>query len=66
MQLTYYNNLTHIFFCLILKRFQLLPDSVVDPMELLSYLDPPNLNTPPSSGSSNNPNNDDILAALFD
>lgn len=45
---------------------QLLPDSCVDPMELLSYLDPPNLNTPPSSGSSNNPNNDDILAALFD
>lgn len=45
---------------------QLLPDSVVDPIELLSYLDPPNLNTPPSSGSSNNPNNDDILAALFD
>lgn len=46
--------------------FQLLPDSVVDPMELLSYLDPPDLNTPPSSGSSNHPNNDDILAALFE
>ncbi|XP_063699763.1 zinc finger MIZ domain-containing protein 1 [Culicoides brevitarsis] len=44
----------------------LLPDSVVDPTELLSFLDPPDLNTPPSSGSSNNPNNDDILAALFD
>jgi len=46
--------------------FNLLTDTVVDPMELLSYLDPPNLNTPPSSGSSNNPNNDDILAALFE
>jgi zinc finger MIZ domain-containing protein len=47
--------------------FQLLPDNVnVDPLELLSYLDPPDLNTPPSSGSSNNANNDDILAALFD
>ncbi|XP_037042987.1 zinc finger MIZ domain-containing protein 1 isoform X2 [Bradysia coprophila] len=44
----------------------LLPDTVVDPMELLSYLDPPDLNTPPSSGSSNHPNNDDILAALFE
>lgn len=45
----------------------LLPDNVnVDPLELLSYLDPPDLNTPPSSGSSNNANNDDILAALFD
>uniref|UniRef100_A0A336MBF7 CSON008919 protein n=1 Tax=Culicoides sonorensis TaxID=179676 RepID=A0A336MBF7_CULSO len=44
----------------------LLPESVVDPTELLSFLDPPDLNTPPSSGSSNNPNNDDILAALFD
>lgn len=45
----------------------LLPDNVVDPMELLSYLDPPpDLNTPPSSGSSNNANSDDILAALFD
>lgn len=56
-----------ILFCS-LRYFQLLSDSVVDPMELLSYLDPPNLNlnTPPSSGSSNNPNNDDILAALFD
>lgn len=50
-------------FCLL----QLLPDNVnVDPLELLSYLDPPDLNTPPSSGSSNNANNDDILAALFD
>lgn len=48
-------------------HFQLLPDNVnVDPLELLSYLDPPDLNTPPSSGSSNNANNDDILAALFD
>ncbi|EAA04283.4 AGAP007279-PA [Anopheles gambiae str. PEST] len=45
----------------------LLPDNgIVDPMELLSYLDPPDLNTPPSSGSSNNANSDDILAALFD
>lgn len=47
---------------------QLLPDSV-DPMELLSYLDPPDLNTPPSSGSSagpaNSSANDDILA-LFE
>lgn len=47
---------------------QLLPDSV-DPMELLSYLDPPDLNTPPSSGSSaghaNNSTSDDILA-LFE
>ncbi|XP_018790016.1 PREDICTED: zinc finger MIZ domain-containing protein 1 isoform X1 [Bactrocera latifrons] len=43
----------------------LLPD--VDPMEILSYLDPqPDLNTPPSSGSSNNNNNDDILSTLFD
>ncbi|XP_070495304.1 zinc finger MIZ domain-containing protein 2 isoform X1 [Chironomus tepperi] len=46
----------------------LLPDNVnVDPLELLSYLDPPpDLNTPPSSGSSNNANNDDFLAVLFD
>lgn len=50
--------------------FQLLPDSV-DPMELLSYLEPPDLNTPPSSGASSNGNNsgaatsDDILA-LFE
>ena len=44
---------------------QLLPDSV-DPMELLSYLDPPDLNTPPSSGgSSDHPTGDDILA-LFE
>lgn len=58
-----------IYFILILNvlHFQLLPDNVnVDPLELLSYLDPPDLNTPPSSGSSNNANNDDILAALFD
>ncbi|CAD7081686.1 unnamed protein product [Hermetia illucens] len=41
-------------------------DSVVDPMEILTYLDPPDLNTPPSSGSSNNNNQDDILASLFD
>lgn len=54
------------FISIFFSSIQLLPDSVVDPMELLSYLDPPNLNTPPSSGSSNNPNNDDILAALFD
>jgi hypothetical protein len=53
--------------------FQLLPDKVVDPMELLSYLDPPDLATPPSSGASSNGNNgtpgnttsDDILA-LFE
>jgi len=53
--------------------FQLLPDNVVDPMELLSYLDPPDLATPPSSGASSNGNNgtpgnttsDDILA-LFE
>ncbi|XP_055376772.1 putative uncharacterized protein DDB_G0286901 isoform X2 [Condylostylus longicornis] len=45
----------------------LLSDSVVDPMEILNYLDPqPDLNTPPSSGSSNNPNQEDILASLFD
>uniref|UniRef100_A0A182MRW5 SP-RING-type domain-containing protein n=1 Tax=Anopheles culicifacies TaxID=139723 RepID=A0A182MRW5_9DIPT len=45
----------------------LLPDNGIgDPMELLAYLDPPDLNTPPSSGSSNNANSDDILAALFD
>uniref|UniRef100_T1PIR0 MIZ/SP-RING zinc finger n=1 Tax=Musca domestica TaxID=7370 RepID=T1PIR0_MUSDO len=41
--------------------------SDVDPLEILSYLEPqPDLNTPPSSGSSNNNNNDDILASLFD
>lgn len=52
---------------------QLLPDNVVDPMELLSYLDPPDLATPPSSGASSNGNmgtptthtSDDILA-LFE
>lgn len=53
---------------------QLLPDNVVDPMELLSYLDPPDLATPPSSGASSNGGNmgtptantnDDILA-LFE
>ncbi|XP_070136444.1 zinc finger MIZ domain-containing protein 2 isoform X1 [Drosophila bipectinata] len=39
----------------------------VDPMEILSYLDPqPDLNTPPSSGSSNNNASDDLLATLFD
>lgn len=50
----------------------LLPDNVVDPMELLSYLDPPDLATPPGSGSSKSNNgpggpstNDDILA-LFE
>ena len=61
-----------------LLSFQLLPDSVVDPMDLLSYLDPPELDTPPSSGSSSvggshlntgnlcsNSTNDDLLA-LFD
>nr|CAI5822931.1 unnamed protein product [Callosobruchus analis] len=50
------------------QTLELLPDSV-DPMELLSYLDPPDLNTPPSSGSSSGHNNtstnDDILA-LFE
>ncbi|XP_061398419.1 zinc finger MIZ domain-containing protein 2 [Musca vetustissima] len=41
--------------------------SDVDPLEILSYLEPqPDLNTPPSSGSSNTNNNDDILASLFD
>ena len=49
---------------------QLLPDNVVDPMELLSYLDPPDLATPPSSGASSTGHagvatNDDILA-LFE
>lgn len=55
---------------------QLLPDNVVDPMELLSYLDPPGglgdlLATPPSSSSSAHshphraPSSDDILA-LFE
>ncbi|XP_033149380.1 zinc finger MIZ domain-containing protein 2 [Drosophila busckii] len=39
----------------------------MDPMEILSYLDPqPDLNTPPSSGSSNNNASDDLLATLFD
>lgn len=49
------------------EALNLLPDNVVDPMELLSYLDPPDLNTPPSSGASsgNPPSNDDILA-LFE
>ncbi|XP_055690592.1 zinc finger MIZ domain-containing protein 1 isoform X2 [Lutzomyia longipalpis] len=49
-------------------NLQLLSDSNIDAMELLSYLDHPtkDLNTPPSSGSSNNPNNDDLLASLFD
>ncbi|XP_008211364.1 zinc finger MIZ domain-containing protein 2 isoform X2 [Nasonia vitripennis] len=49
------------------EALNLLPDTVVDPMELLSYLDPPDLNTPPSSGASsgNPPSNDDILA-LFE
>lgn len=55
-------------FVIIIILLQLLPDSV-DPMELLSYLDPPDLNTPPSSGSStghtNTTTNDDILA-LFE
>lgn len=61
--------------CVVL--LQLLPDSVVDPMELLSYLDPPGggglgelLATPPSSSSSAHshlraPSSDDILA-LFE
>ncbi|XP_055707453.1 zinc finger MIZ domain-containing protein 1 isoform X3 [Phlebotomus papatasi] len=49
-------------------NLQLLSDSNIDAMELLSYLDHPtkDLNTPPSSGSSNNPNSDDLLASLFD
>lgn len=48
-------------------RLQLLPDDVVDPMELLSYLDPPDLNTPPSSGaSSGNPSSSDDILALFE
>lgn len=45
--------------------FQLLPDSV-DPMELLSYLDPPDLNTPPSSGASSNGNNSSVGATTND
>lgn len=46
---------------------QLLPDNVVDAMEFLSYLDPPDLNTPPSSGaSSGNPSSNDDILALFD
>lgn len=54
----------HFLLCLIL---QLLPDNVVDPMELLSYLDPPDLNTPPSSGaSSGNPSSSDDILALFE
>lgn len=45
---------------------QLLPDNV-DAMELLSYLDPPDLNTPPSSGaSSGNPSSNDDILALFE
>lgn len=44
---------------------QLLPDSV-DPMELLSYLDPPDLNTPPSSGASSNGNNSSVGATTND
>lgn len=45
----------------------LLPETNIDAMELLNYLDhnQADLNTPPSSGSSNNANNDDLLA-LFD
>ncbi|XP_035703337.1 zinc finger MIZ domain-containing protein 2 isoform X3 [Folsomia candida] len=43
------------------ESLNLLPDSGVDPMELLSYLEPPymepsGLATPPSSGESNNSN----------
>ncbi|KAK6629696.1 hypothetical protein RUM43_003514 [Polyplax serrata] len=52
------------------EALNLLPDNVVDPMELLSYLDPPDLATPPSSGASSTGHtgvatNDDILA-LFE
>ncbi|GAB0088550.1 zinc finger MIZ domain-containing protein 2 [Sergentomyia squamirostris] len=49
-------------------NLQLLSDTNIDAMELLSYLDHPtkDLNTPPSSGSSNNANSDDLLASLFD
>ncbi|XP_065568477.1 zinc finger MIZ domain-containing protein 1-like isoform X2 [Artemia franciscana] len=57
------------------ENLNLLPDSMVDPLDLLSYLDPPDLATPPSSGASSNggnsvstpvsaapPTNDDLLA----
>ncbi|XP_029158150.1 zinc finger MIZ domain-containing protein 1 isoform X4 [Nylanderia fulva] len=48
------------------EGLNLLPDNV-DAMELLSYLDPPELNTPPSSGaSSGNPSSNDDLLALFE
>jgi len=58
------------------ESLNLLPDSGVDPMELLSYLEPSGLATPPSSGESNNSNinsttpvgtsaSDDLLS-LFD
>lgn len=70
-----YKKLFHVFTLFILiYLLQLLPDNVVDPMELLSYLDPPDLATPPSSGASStgntgstpgNTTSDDILA-LFE
>ncbi|XP_077268216.1 zinc finger MIZ domain-containing protein tonalli isoform X3 [Temnothorax americanus] len=48
------------------EALNLLPDNV-DAMELLSYLDPPDLNTPPSSGaSSGNPSSNDDILALFE
>ncbi|KMQ95744.1 zinc finger miz domain-containing protein 1 [Lasius niger] len=47
------------------EGLNLLPDNV-DAMELLSYLDPPDL-TPPSSGaSSGNPSSSDDILALFE
>ncbi|XP_020286659.1 zinc finger MIZ domain-containing protein 1-like isoform X2 [Pseudomyrmex gracilis] len=48
------------------EALNLLPDNV-DAMELLSYLDPPDLNTPPSSGaSSGNPSSNDDILAFFE
>ncbi|XP_011339603.2 zinc finger MIZ domain-containing protein 1 isoform X2 [Ooceraea biroi] len=48
------------------EALNLLPDNV-DAMELLSYLEPPDLNTPPSSGaSSDNPSSSDDILALFE
>ncbi|XP_014478426.1 PREDICTED: zinc finger MIZ domain-containing protein 1 [Dinoponera quadriceps] len=49
------------------EALNLLSDNVVDAMDFLSYLDPPDLNTPPSSGaSSGNPSSSDDILALFD
>ncbi len=43
--------------------FQLLPDNIGDPMELLSYLGPSDGN---NSNNSNNSSADDELLSLFD